>query len=422
MSQNNRVFITGLGAMTALAINVDDTWNNILDGQSGIGEVSQWDLSEFPFTKGAEIQNYRARDLVKDRKLLKMISRFEVIGLNAATQAVEHSGIPSFQAELENAEKFNDRTGVYVASPGNKFFQQYDFMPLLAKAQKDMTVFADNLFDEIHPMWLLKTLPNNVLAYTGIQHGFKGPNQNITNHVVGGMQAFIEAFYAIKTGQADRAVVVAYDIGFEPQAQRYYGQLGILSNDALRSFDAKHNGTILGEGAAAIVLESEASCEARQAKKYSEVLAGKTAGDAQGIFSVDEQSQGLMNLMGDLFEASNHQYQDLGMLTAHANGNTKSDVTESLAYHELFRDTPITGFKWALGHTLTASGLLDIVMTVKSLEHNIVPGIQAFDELSSSCQEINVDKQPKSLEKPLAAVVNRGFGGLNATTLLKACE
>ena len=422
MSQLNRVFITGLGAMTALANNVDDTWNKILDGQSGIGDVSKWGLKEFPYSKGAEVQNYRARDLVKDRKLLKMISRFEVLGLNAASQAVDNSQLIDFRDGLDNAETFNERTGVYVASPGNKYFQQYDFMPLLAKAKKDMTVFADNLFDEIHPMWLLKTLPNNVLAYTGIQHDFKGPNQNIANHVVGGMQAFIEAFYAIKTGQADRAVVVAYDVGFEPQAQSYYGQLGILSNDALRPFDAAHSGTILGEGAAAIVLESEASCKARNAKKYSEVLAGKTAGDAQGIFSVDEQSEGLMHLMTDLFDTTSHHYNDLGMLTAHANGNIKSDITESQAYHELVKQIPVTGFKWALGHTLTASGLLDIVMTVKSLEHGIVPGIHAFDELSPSCHQINVSKQPQTLEKPLAAVVNRGFGGLNAATLLKACE
>lgn len=422
MSQQNRVFITGLGAMTALANNVDDTWNNILDGQSGISEVEQWDLSEFPYTKGAEIKNYRARDLVQDKKLLKMISRFEVIGLNAATQAVLHSGITKYRDDLEDPATFNDRTGVYVASPGNKYFQQYDFMPLLAKAKKDMTVFADNLFDEIHPMWLLKTLPNNVLAYTGIQHGFKGPNQNITNHVVGGMQAFIEAFYAIKTGQADRAVVVAYDVGFEPQAQRYYGQLGILSHDALRPFDVSHNGTILGEGAAAVVLESEASCAARHAKKYSEVLAGKTTGDAQGIFSVNEQSEGLMQLLAALFKAGSVSSNDLGMLTAHANGNKKSDVTESLAYHEFCRETPITGFKWAVGHTLAASGLLDIIMTVKSLENNVVPGIPSFDELSPSCQQIEVSNKSSMLQQPYAAVVNRGFGGLNAATLLKACS
>lgn len=414
----SRVFITGLGAMTSLANSVDESFAKIQNGESGIGEVSQWDLSEFPFYKGAEVKNYRARDLVKDRKLLKLISRFEVLGLAAADEAIADSQLIEHREKLESAELFNDRTGVYVGSPGNKYFQQYDFMPLLAKSNGDMKVFADHLFEEVHPMWLLKTLPNNVLAYTGIQHGFKGPNQNVTNHVVGGMQALIEAYYAIKSGQADRAVVVAYDVGFELQAQRYYGKLGILSNDDLRSFDENHNGTILGEGAAAIVLESESSCKSRNAKFYSEMLAGKTTGDSQGIFSVDDESNSLINLINDLCQTASIDASEIGMLTAHANGNIKSDVTEALAYNQLLKDTPITGFKWALGHTLCASGLLDVVMTAKSLEKKIIPGIKTFNTLSKQCAEISVSNCERVLEKPVAMVVNRGFGGLNSGVLL----
>lgn len=417
----SNVFITGLGAMTALANNVDDTWRQILEGQSGIGEVSQWDLSEFPFQKGAEVKNYRARDLVRDRKLLKLVSRFEVLGLAAARQAVEQSQLTSYRDTLPFVDEFNDRTGVYVGSPGNKYFQQYDFMPLLAKSCDEKTKFADHLFEEIHPMWLLKTLPNNVLAYTGIEHGFKGPNQNITNHVVGGMQALIEAFYAIQSGQAERAVVVAYDVGFEPQAQRYYGQLGILSNDDLVPFDHSHNGTILGEGAAAIVLESEKSCEERGAKKIAQILAGKTTGDAQGIFSVDDNSQGLITLISDVCQSAKYNVSDIGMITAHANGNIKSDVTESLAYHELLKGTPVTGFKWAVGHTLCASGLMDAVMTAKSLEQNVIPGIANFKRPSNACHNIAVSNQVRALDKALALVVNRGFGGLNSAIVMKKC-
>ncbi len=415
----SRVFITGLGAMTSLANNVNDSFEKIQNGESGIGEVSQWDLSEFPYSKGAEVKEYRALNLVKDRKLLKLISRFEVLGLAAADEAIADSKLIEYRDELESVDDFNDRTGVYVGSPGNKYFQQYDFMPLLAKSKTDMKVFADHLFEEVHPMWLLKTLPNNVLAYTGIQHGFKGPNQNVTNHVVGGMQAFIEAYYAIKSGQAERAVVVAYDVGFEPQAQRYYGKLGILSNDELRSFDANHNGTILGEGAAAIVLESESSCRNRNAKIYSEVLAGKTTGDGQGIFSVDYEAHYLSNLINELCQAATKQPSDIGMVTAHANGNKKSDITESIAYNSFLKDTPVTGFKWALGHTLCASGLLDVVMTAKSLEKQVIPGIKTFDKLSSQCFDISVSSNERQLEKSSAMVINRGFGGLNSGVILE---
>src|SRR5208283_989287 len=124
--------------------------------------------------------------------------------------------------------------------------------------QGNMQTFAKHLFDEVHPMWLLRILPNNVLAYTGITYGFKGPNHNITNHAVGGTQAILEAYHAIRSGQADRAVVVAYDMGVEPQALFYYKQLGVVSERHLKPFDSEHDGTILADGAAALVLESEA--------------------------------------------------------------------------------------------------------------------------------------------------------------------
>lgn len=408
-----KVYITGLGAMTSLGNSVEEGWQSVLAGNSGIGSVSQSDLDNFPFNKGAEVKNYRARDLVKDRKLLKLINRQDVLGLAAADQAIEQSRIMT--APDEN-------TGVYVGSPGNKYFQQYDFMSLLAKSDDDLTKFADHLFEEVHPMWLLKILPNNVLAYTGIQYGFKGPNQNVTNHVVGGLQALIEAYYAIQTGQTDRAVVVAYDVGFEPQAQRYYGQLGILSNDHLKPFDEKHNGTILGEAAVALVLESETSCQTRQAAPFAEMLAGQTTGDAHGIFAVDEQAKGIMSLMNNLYQKSGITPSELGMIVAHANGNKKSDITESIAIHELASDTAVTGFKWAFGHTLCASGLLDTVFATKALQEKNVPGVAAFDKLSNECAPISVVSNSKALTHPSCMIINRGFGSLNTGIVLRGTE
>lgn len=414
-----KVFISGLGAKTALAGDVDQTWQGILEGQTGISAINQWDMADFPFNKGAEVKNYKARELVKDRKLLKLISRLDVLGLAAADEAIERSGLSHAQQQSTDEATFNERTGVYVGSPGNKFFQQYDFMPLLSQSKQDMTVFADKLFETVHPMWLLKILPNNVLAYTGIQHGFKGANQNVTNHVVGGIQALIEAFYAIKQGIVDRVVVTSYDVGFEPQAQRYYGQLGILSNEQLRPFDANHNGTILGEGAAAVVLESERSLNDRGGVALAEMLAGQTTGDAQGIFSVDDNAQGIMALLQCLSERSQVELAALSMLTAHGNGNIKSDITESLAYHELVKDVPIASYKWALGHTLCASGLMDVVMTCKSLESKLIAGHANFEQLSPQCAEINISSQTRDLAGEHAFVINRGFGGLNAGVALK---
>ena len=253
MSQNNRVFITGRSALTATGTSADDTWYAILKGSSGIAELQEYDLSQWPSRLGGEIKDAQLAKMLPDRKLVKVISRQDVLGINAAVQAVEHSQIIPYRDSLACTQIFNDETAVFVGSPGNKYFQQYEFLPLLAKSQGNMQPFAEQLFDEVHPTWLLRILPNNVLAYTGITYGFKGPNHNITNHAVSGTQAIIEAYHAIRSGQAQRAVVVAYDIAIEPQSLFYYEQLGVLSHRHLKPFDRDHDGTIMAEGAAALV-------------------------------------------------------------------------------------------------------------------------------------------------------------------------
>ena len=113
-------------------------------------------------------------------------------------------------------------------------------------------------------MWLLRTLPNNVLGHIGIKHRLKGPNACITNHSVGGTLAVIEAFEALRTGEADRAVAVGHDTPIEPQMVLYYHRLGLLASEALRPFDARHDGSLFGEGAGALLLETEASAASAQ--------------------------------------------------------------------------------------------------------------------------------------------------------------
>jgi 3-oxoacyl-[acyl-carrier-protein] synthase-1 len=339
----------------------------------------------------------------------------------AADEALMLSGLLDYQASLsdEKLAEFNDRTGVYVGSPGNKFYQQYDFFPLLAQSS-DLKEFADKLFDVVHPMWLLKILPNNVLAYTGIQYGFKGPNQNVTNHVTSGLQAVIEAYSAIQTGLCDRAVVVAYDQGFEGQAQMNYGKLGILSNNQLASFDASHDGTVLGEGAVALVLESEKSLLERDGQAFVEMTSGVVSSDAKGIFSVDESNEPLAQTLEKALSRANLKTDDLGLVVAHANGNPTSDKSEATVLSNVLKGqkTPITGFKWALGHTLAASGALDVAFTVKALHEKKAPGIKTFSAPIKEAEGLSLSNEVQAIEKDTALIINRGFAGMNAAITL----
>lgn len=427
MSNANRVFITGLSALTACGETADSTWDALLAGQSGIGEISQWDLSTWVHRLGGELKNFQPAKMLPDRKLMKVISRQDAMGINAAMQAINHSQLLPYRETLAATESFNDQTAVYVGSPGNKYFQQYDFLPLLAKTGSDMQQFATQLFNEVHPMWLLRILPNNVLAYTGISYGFKGPNHNITNHAVSGTQAILEAYHAIRQGQAERAVVVGYDIGIEPQALFYYEKLGVMSANHLKPFDKEHDGTVLAEGAAALILESEASVQARSATCYGEIVGGLSASEASGLFSIEAEGNHLAELMSNTLETYQINSSEVGLLVAHGNGNSKSDDSEAIAIQRVFGDNPnpvpVTAFKWAMGHTLCASGVLDTVLTTYALRNDCVPGIANFNQAASVCEPLNISAHHRPLQgNKKAVMLNRGFASMNACLVIKACD
>src|SRR5207244_4162174 len=158
------------------------------------------------------------------------------------------------------AAAYSDRTGVYVGSGGGNYESQYDYFPLLTAAQEKLPAFGQELSSNVNPMWLLRTLPNNVLGHIGIRHGFKGANACITNHSIGGTLAVIEAMEALRTGEADRALAVGHDAPIEPQMVLYYHAVGLLATDAgIRAAEvgmiaAHGNGTLQSDASEAAAI------------------------------------------------------------------------------------------------------------------------------------------------------------------------
>jgi 3-oxoacyl-[acyl-carrier-protein] synthase-1 len=425
MSQSNRVFVTGLGAVTACGATVDANWEALLAGETAISEITAHDLSTWDYRLGGELKNYQPGKNLPDRKLVKVISRHDAMGIQAAVQAVEDSQCIDYRDTLSSPESFNEDTAVYVGSPGNKYSQQYDFLPLMAKTNSQLPAFAEHLFSEVHPTWLLRILPNNVLAYTGITYGFKGENHNIVNHAASGMQAILEAYHAIRSGLASRAVVVAYDMGTEPQALFYYERLGVLSARHLRPFDASHDGTILAEGAAALVLESEASLLSRGRTPYAEILGGRTETEGNGLFAMDPQGTPLAAMLQRTLDDQQLQASDLGLIVAHGNGNPTSDISEARAIESLLgtHTAPVTAFKWAMGHTLCASGVLDAVLATEALRRKSIPGLANLEALAPDCHALNISKETRAWTgEQHALIINRGFAGMNVSLVMKACD
>ena len=416
--------VAGIGAICAAGKSPEEIWDAVWTGRPAIRQIQQWDASGWPAPLAGEIAGLDPRALVEDRKVHRLLQRSDLLGLYAAGRALDDSGFVAYRDGLEppDAVAANDRTGVYVGVGGGGYQNEYEFFPLLTSANGDLGTFGRELADTVSPMWLLRSMPNNVLCHIGIRYGLKGPNACVTNHSVSGSLAVIEAAAALRAGEADRAVAVGHDAPIEPQMVLAYHQLGLLSSDGLWPFDARRSGSLLGEGAAALVLESEVAATAREARVLGEFLGSGCTTEAKGLLAIRADGDGLEGAIALALDDAGMRPAEVGMIVAHGSGTRPSDTSEAAAIRRVFGDAvpPVTAFKWAFGHPLAASGTLDSVLALIALRHGAVPGVATLRKLDPDVGDLPVSARPQALRSDVALVLNRGFGGSNTALLFRA--
>jgi 3-oxoacyl-[acyl-carrier-protein] synthase-1 len=371
----------------------------------------------------AEVVGVDNRTFVEDRKLHKTISRTDLFGLYASGAAIQQSTLLAHRDTLDAkaAARFNDRSGVFAGSGGGAYRSNYDFFPLLTSADGDLQKFGRELNDTVDPMWLLRHLPNNVLCHVGIRHGFKGTNACVSNQCVGGALAVCEAAGAIRAGEADRAVAVGHDAPIEPETVLHYHRLGLLAHDALRPFDQQRNGTIFGEGAAAVVLETAAGAQARGAPVLGEFLGSGCVAEATGVVEVRPDGDGPVRAIQLALEDADVSPAEVGLIVAHGNGTRASDASEAIALRRVFGENspPITAFKWALGHLIAASGIMELVLALQVLRDRVVPGIATLNRLDPQLAPLRVSPMTQELRGDIALICCRGFAGMNVALIVR---
>jgi 3-oxoacyl-[acyl-carrier-protein] synthase-1 len=419
-----RVVVTGSGAICAAGKSPEEIWEAVWTGRSAIRPIQQWDTSGWPTSLAAEIPGLDPRALVEDRKIHKLVQRTDLLGLYVAGRALDDAGLVAYREALESADAaaVNDRTGVYVGSGSGGYQNEHEFFPLLTTANGDLGTFGRELAATVNPMWLLRSMPSNVLCHIGIRYGLKGPNACVTNHSVSGSLAIVEAAAALSAGEADRALAVGHDAPIEPQMVLVYHQLGLLSSDGLWPFDARRSGSLLGEGAAALVLETEAAATARGARVLGGFLGSGCATDAEGLLAIRPDGDGLAGAIVMALDDAGIHPAEVGMIVAHGSGTRQSDASEAAAIHRVFGATapPVTAFKWAFGHPLAASGTLDAVLALVALRRGVVPGVATLRQLDPDLGNLPVSVRSQALRSDVALVLNRGFGGSNTALLLQA--
>ena len=419
-----RAVIAGAGAVCGLGRNPDAMLAAILAGRSAIGAIGGWDTGDWRVTIAAEITDFNARELVDDRKLHKFIRRTDFFGIYAGDRAAAEAGFDAHRVSLDSAAAatFADRSGCYVGSGGGAFENQYDYLPLLAEAHGELPAFGAKLAETVNPMWLLRTLPNNVLCHVGIRNRLKGSNACITNHSVGGSLAVIEAAEALAQGEADRALAIGHETPIEPQNVLYYDRCGLLAADALRPFDQARSGSVFGEGAGALALETPASLASRGGVARGEVLGGGHVCEAKGLLAIRDDGDGTARAIELALADAGLDRGDVAMIVAHGNGTPQSDASEARAILRVFGTTcpPVTAFKWAIGHLIAAAGIVEATIALAALRAKVVPGIATLTELDPACAGLPVSRETRTVAGDIALVLCRGFAGTDAALVVRA--
>jgi len=414
-----RVVVTGLGAIAAGGAAPAALWQAAHDGRSAIRPAAEAAASPRPFA--GEIADFDPRRLVSDRKLHARIGRTDFFGLFASAAAIDDARLLTARERLpaDEANAFNEATGVFAGAGGATYQNQYDFLPVLAATGGDLGAFGREVSSAVTPMWLLRSLPNNVLCHVGIRYGFKGPNSCLTSHAASGALALVDALDAVREGTAERAVVVAHDAPIEAETLFHLHSLGLLARDAVRPFDSKRDGMLLGEGAAAMILESEASAAGRGARVIGEILGGGAAGDAEGLIELRQDGAGIALAIEQALADAGVEPRDVGLVVAHGEGTPASDRAEASAILHAFGGSPppVTAFKWSFGHAFAASALLDVVLALESLGRGCAPGIATLRE--SAFPELPVSPIPRPPRSEIALVLARGFGGLSSAIVVR---
>jgi 3-oxoacyl-[acyl-carrier-protein] synthase-1 len=271
---------------------------------------------------------------------------------------------------------------------------------------------------------LLRNLPNNVLCHTGIRHSFKGTNGCITNQCVGGAIAMAEAAFALRGQEADRVLAVGHDTPIEPESVYHYHQLGLMAPDVLRPFDARRKGTIFGEGAGAVLLESEESAKKRGASIFGEFFGSGTVTEGAGIVDLRPDGDGMKRAIEAAFADADVSPGDVGLIVAHGNGTRASDASEAAALRSVFGGNipPVTAFKWCFGHLIAASGIVDVIMAIQSLKNDIVPGVPTLTNLDPELAPLPISLNAQKPRGDIALVLCRGFAALNVALLVRASK
>lgn len=393
-----RVAITGMGIISALGLNLADTWTSLRQGKPGIGPIQSLDISKLRFQNGAEVRDYVPEQHFKPDKL-DLLDRFAQFALIAARQALADSG-------LKIVPELAGKTAVVTGScVGGQASQDSGFV----------AVYKNNS-NRVHPLTIPRTMANAGASHISMEFGISGPVYTISTACSSANHAMGQAFWMVRSGQVQAAITGGSESPFSFGLLKAWEAMRVVSSDTCRPFSKDRRGLILGEGAAMMVLEPMAAAIERGARIYGEIVGFGMSSDAGHITS--PTFEGPASAMRAALLDAQLAPDQIGYINAHGTGTPGNDQTETRAIREVFgahaNRLAVSSTKSMHGHALGAAGALEAVATVMAMREKIIPPTANFTTPDPDCDLDIVPNEARPAEVEFALSNSFAFGGLNA--------
>jgi len=403
--------VTGVGLVCGCGIGTEEVWRNLLAGKSGVGRVTQFDVSAFDCQIAGEVKNFDPLNWVEKKELKKM-ARFIQLAMAASDFAMKMSGL-EITPELANS------TGVFIGSGIGGF----DVI------EREHSKYLNGGPGKISPFFIPAAIINLAAGHVSIRYGAKGPNSATATACSASAHAVGDAFKIIQRGAADAMIAGGSEGAVTPMCIGGFGAMRALSTHnsepekASRPFDAERDGFIVGEGSGVLILEALEHAQKRGAKIIAEIIGYGMSGDAYHITQPAEGGDGGYRVSLAALKDGGIAPDQVGYVNAHGTSTQIGDAIETNALKRVFgeraKKVPISSTKSMTGHLLGGAGGLEAGISVLALRDQIVPPTINQEHPDPACDLDYVPNQSRKLEIEYALSNSFGFGGTNASLLFK---
>lgn len=413
-----RVVVTGIGAITPLGLTAEASWENLKKGVSGAAPITHFDASQFKTQFACEVKGFKAADYI-DRKEMRKMDLYTQYAIAAAKMAIADSAM-----DMETVDKENIGVVLGVGIGGIHTFEE---------EAGNYAVNGPQLGPKYNPFFIPKMIADIAAGHISIEYGFHGPNYTTTSACASSSNALADAFNLIRLGKASAIVTGGAEAAIWPAGVGGFNAMKALStrNDspetASRPFSASRDGFVMGEGAGILVLEELEHAKARGAKIYAEMAGAGMSADAYHITASHPEGLGAKLVMERALADAEMKPEDIDYINVHGTSTHVGDISEAKAIKDVFGESAyklnISSTKSMTGHLLGAAGAVEAMISVLSVQNNIVPPTINHDPEDKD-EEIDYSLNytfNKAQEREVRAALSNtfGFGGHNACVIFK---